>query len=134
MVLVKEKLFGFGVKLINIFGIINNKGVLFGEEMYMSGRALFSFFINVAVVFLRVFDGKLFIFYFGGVSQLIIRDIFDIGIRFITMVIDLLKFGGYLRLSVCMRELEGFDVWGFDYVDVERLNRLVVDALIMEYI
>lgn len=65
---------------------------------------------------------------------MIIRDIFDIGIRFIIMVIDLLKFGGYLRLSVCMRELEGFDVWGFDYVDVERLNRLVVDALIMEYI
>lgn len=119
MVLVKEKLFGFGVKLINIFGIINNKGVLFGEEMYMLGCVLFLFFINVVVVFFCVFDGKLFIFYFGGVSQLIICDIFDIGICFIIMVIDLLKFGGYLCLSVCMCELEGFDVWGFDYVDVE---------------
>lgn len=38
-----------------------------------------------------------------------IRDIFDTGIRPITMATDLLKPGGYLRLSACMRELEGSD-------------------------
>lgn len=61
--------------------------------------------------FSRAFDGKLPISYSGGASQLTIRDIFDTGIRPITMATDLLKPGGYLRLSACMRELEGSDAW-----------------------
>ena len=68
-----------------------------------------------------------------GASQLTIRDIFDTGIRPITMATDLLKPGGYLRLSACMRELEGSDAWELNHVDVERLNRLAADALTMEY-
>ncbi|MFP1462357.1 hypothetical protein ACLB1E_12190 [Escherichia coli] len=99
----------------------------------MSGRALFPLSINVAAVLSRAFDGKLPISYSGGASQLTIRDIFDTGIRPITMATDLLKPGGYLRLSACMRELEGSDAWGLDHVDVERLNRLAADALTMEY-
>ncbi len=50
MALAKEKLLGFGVKLTNTLGTINNKGALPGEEMYMSGRALFPLSINVAAV------------------------------------------------------------------------------------
>lgn len=107
MALAKEKSLGFGVKLTNTLGTINNKGALPGEEMYMSGRALFPLSINVAAVLSRAFDGKLPISYSGGASQLTIRDIFDTGIRPITMATDLLKPGGYLRLSACMRELEG---------------------------
>ncbi len=133
MALAKEKSLGFGVKLTNTLGTINNKGALPGEEMYMSGRALFPLSINVAAVLSRAFDGKLPISYSGGASQLTIRDIFDTGIRPITMATDLLKPGGYLRLSACMRELEGSDAWGLDHVDVERLNKLAADALTMEY-
>ncbi len=112
MALAKEKSLGFGVKLTNTLGTINNKGALPGEEMYMSGRALFPLSINVAAVLSRAFDGKLPISYSGGASQLTIRDIFDTGIRPITMATDLLKPGGYLRLSACMRELEGSDAPG----------------------
>ncbi len=133
MALAKEKSLGFGVKLTNTLGTINNKGALPGEEMYMSGRALFPLSINVAAVLSRAFDGKLPISYSGGASQLTIRDIFDTGIRPITMATDLLKPGGYLRLSACMRELEGSDAWELNHVDVERLNRLAADALTMEY-
>lgn len=57
----------------------------------MSGRALFPLSINVAAVLSRAFDGKLPISYSGGASQLTIRDIFDTGIRPITMATDLLK-------------------------------------------
>ena len=85
MALAKEKSLGFGVKLTNTLGTINNKGALPGEEMYMSGRALFPLSINVAAVLSRAFDGKLPISYSGGASQLTIRDIFDTGIRPITM-------------------------------------------------
>ena len=112
MALAKEKSLGFGVKLTNTLGTINNKGALPGEEMYMSGRALFPLSINVAAVLSRAFDGKLPISYSGGASQLTIRDIFDTGIRPITMATDLLKPGGYLGLIACMREVEGSDGWG----------------------
>src|SRR5699024_786309 len=129
MSLAKEKSLGFGVKLTNTLGTINNKGALPGEEMYMSGRALFPLSINVAAVLSRAFDGKLPISYSGGASQLTIRDIFDTGIRPITMATDLLKPGGYLRLSACMRELEGSDAWGPDHGDLRTTNRTAGEAV-----
>lgn len=55
MALAKEKSLGFGVKLTNTPGTVNNKGALPGEEMYMSGRALFPLSINVAAVLSRAF-------------------------------------------------------------------------------
>ncbi|KNC95713.1 putative selenate reductase subunit YgfK [Trabulsiella odontotermitis] len=133
MALAKEKGLGFGVKLTNTLGTINNKGALPGDEMYMSGRALFPLSINVAALLSRAFDGKLPISYSGGASQLTIKDIFETGIRPITMATDLLKPGGYLRLSECMRELEQADGWEMHHVDVARLNDLADRAVSMEY-
>lgn len=133
MALAKEKGLGFGVKLTNTLGTVNNKGALPGDEMYMSGRALFPLSINVAAMLSRAFDGKLPISYSGGASQLTIRDIFETGIRPITMATDLLKPGGYLRLSECMRELEQADGWEMAHVDVARLNALAEKAVSMEY-
>lgn len=133
MTLAKTKHLGFGVKLTNTLGTVNNKGALPGDEMYMSGRALFPLSINVAALLSREFDGKLPISYSGGASQLNIRDIFETGIRPITMATDLLKPGGYLRLSECMRELEQADGWQMTQVDVKRLNALAEKAVSMEY-
>nr|VUD30313.1 oxidoreductase [Raoultella sp. NCTC 9187] len=50
MALAKERRLGFGVKLTNTLGTINRKGALPGDEMYMSGRALFPLAINVAAL------------------------------------------------------------------------------------
>lgn len=133
MALAKERSLGFGVKLTNTLGTVNNKGALPGDEMYMSGRALFPLSINVAALLSRAFDGKLPISYSGGASQLNIREIFDTGIRPITMATDLLKPGGYLRLSECMRELEKADGWNMTQIDVERLNALAEKAVSMDY-
>ena len=123
MSLAKSKNLGFGVKLTNTLGTVNNKGALPGDEMYMSGRALFPLSINVAALLSREFDGKLPISFSGGASQLNIRDIFETGIRPITMATDLLKPGGYLRLSECMRELEQADGWQMTQVDVKRRKK-----------
>ena len=49
------------------------------------------------------------------------------------MATDLLKPGGYLRLSECMRELEQADGWQMTQVDVERLNALAEKAVSMAY-
>lgn len=133
MALAKERSLGFGVKLTNTLGTVNNKGALPGDEMYMSGRALFPLSINVAALLSRAFDGKLPISYSGGASQLNIREIFETGIRPITMATDLLKPGGYLRLSECMRELGKADGWNMTQIDVERLNALAEKAVSMDY-
>ncbi|ROP62591.1 selenate reductase Fe-S subunit [Enterobacter sp. BIGb0383] len=133
LALAQTRNLGFGVKLTNTLGTINHKGALPGNEMYMSGRALFPLSINVAALLSREFDGKLPISYSGGASQLNIRDIFETGIRPITMATDLLKPGGYLRLSACMRELENADGWDMTQVDVARLNALAEKAVSMAY-
>ena len=133
MTLAKAKNLGFGVKLTNTLGTVNNKGALPGNEMYMSGRALFPLSINVAALLSRKFDGKLPISYSGGASQLNIREIFETGIHPITMATDLLKPGGYLRLSECLRELEQSSGWEMTQVDVKRLNALAKKAVSMEY-
>ena len=133
MALAKRRSLGFGVKLTNTLGTVNNKGALPGDEMYMSGRALFPLSINVAALLSRAFDGKLPISYSGGASQLNIREIFETGIRPITMATDLLKPGGYLRLSECLRELEKADGWNMPQVDVARLNALAEKAVSMAY-
>ena len=49
------------------------------------------------------------------------------------MATDLLKPGGYLRLSECMRELEQSDGWKMTRVDVARLNALAEKAVSMAY-
>ncbi|EOV0991822.1 putative selenate reductase subunit YgfK [Edwardsiella piscicida] len=133
MTLGREKQLSFGVKLTNTLGTINNKGALPGGEMYMSGRALFPLSINVAAVLSRAFNGELPISYSGGASKFNIRDIFETGIRPITMATDLLKPGGYLRLTECMRELDRSEYWDMPKVDVARLEALAARAVSMEY-
>ncbi len=129
----KEKKLSFGVKLTNTLGSINNKGALPGEEMYMSGRALFPLSINVAAVLSREFNGTLPISYSGGASKFNIREIFDTGIRPITMATDLLKPGGYLRMLDCMKELDASTAWEMNQVDVAKLEALAAKAVSAEY-
>lgn len=129
----KQQQLGFGVKLTNTLGTINHKGALPGEEMYMSGRALFPLSINVAAVLSREFNGELPISYSGGASKFNVREIFDTGIRPITMATDLLKPGGYLRLTECMQELDASGSWQMTRIDVDKLQALADKAVSMEY-
>ncbi|AHG19304.1 selenate reductase subunit YgfK [Chania multitudinisentens RB-25] len=129
----KQKQLSFGVKLTNTLGTINGKGALPGDEMYMSGRALFPLSINVAAVLSQAFKGKLPISYSGGASKFNIRAIFETGIRPITMATDLLKPGGYLRQTECMHELDRSNAWEMTQIDVNKLQALAEQALSMDY-
>jgi len=129
----REKGLSFGVKLTNTLGAVNAKGVLPGDEFYVSGRALFPLSINVAAVLSREFDGELPVSYSGGASLFNIKDIFETGIRPITMATDLLKPGGYLRLLECARELDRSDAWPMTQIDVARLEALAAGSLTAEY-
>jgi len=120
---------GFGVKLSNTLGTVNTRGILPGEEMYMSGRALFPLTVNLAARLAESFSGKLPISYSGGASQLNIGRIYETGIRPITAATDLLKPGGYLRLAEMAQSLETCAVYLEGGIDVPQLQGLARDAL-----
>jgi putative selenate reductase len=129
----QDKQLSFGVKLTNTLGAVNAKGVLPGDEFYMSGRALFPLSINVAAILSREFNGALPVSYSGGASLYNIRDIFETGIRPITMATDLLKPGGYLRLLECVKALDGSNAWGMTRIDVAKVEALAAKALTADY-
>ncbi len=127
--LAKEKGLGFGVKLTNTLGNVNNGGVLPGDERYMSGRALLPISTRVALILSEEFDGKLPISYSGGASALSISDIFNAGIHPITVATDMLKPGGYARLAQMAEILRGQDGgWNSDVVDISKLKALIEKA------
>ena len=88
----------FGVKLTNTFPVQITQGELPGEEMYMSGRALFPLTIEVVNRLSREFDGKLRVGFSGGADARNIEKLVDAGIWPVTVATTLLKPGGYQRL------------------------------------
>lgn len=96
----------FGIKLSNTLGVKNSLGRLPGEEMYLSGRALFPLTINLAYEIAKEFEGKIGISYSGGANILNSKKIIHSGIYPVTYATELLKPGGYLRLNQIVEDFE----------------------------
>jgi putative selenate reductase len=124
----------FGVKLSNTLAARNVAGVLPGDEMYLSGRALFPITITVASMLARQFHGTLPISFSGGASQLNAGAVFEAGIRPITMATDLLKPGGYLRMRETATLLEPLLAAGgqSETIDADRLSRIAEESAAQE--
>lgn len=120
----------FGVKLSNTFPvrIVNNE--LPGEEMYMSGRALYPLTISLAAKLAEAFGGNLRISYSGGADCSNIGDIYKTGIWPITFATTLLKPGGYARIKQ-LAELaeEKYTGSSFKCIDVKKLKTLAEQAI-----
>ncbi len=126
----KENNREFGVKLSNTLPVKITRGELPGDEMYMSGRALYPLTINLALKLAAEFGGELKISYSGGADFFNIADIFATGIRPITLATSLLKPGGYLRLQQIAAAVEPFlDNAESDKIDLEKLAELAAAAL-----
>ena len=125
----------FGIKLSNTLGTVNTRGILPGGEMYLSGRILFPITTTLAFRLSSEFEGALPISYSGGVSQLNILQLFETGIKPITMVTELLKPGGYLRMAEMARKLEPIieEKRKSNIIEVEKLERLAEGALRNNY-
>ncbi|MGC8959924.1 MAG: putative selenate reductase subunit YgfK [Chloroflexia bacterium] len=95
----------FGVKLSNTLAMANHKGLLPGEEMYMSGRALYPITLNLFRKLAREF-GELPVSYSAGADAFNIATLLSCRARPVTAVSDLLKPGGYARLGQYLEELE----------------------------
>jgi putative selenate reductase len=97
----------FGVKLTNTLESVNHKNVFPAHEqmMYMSGRALHPISVNVARKLQNEFNGKLNISFSGGADCFNINDLIDSGLKPVTVCSDILKPGGYGRLSQYIENL-----------------------------
>ena len=124
----KEDGRGFGVKLTNTLGSVNNQGVLPGDEMYMSGRALMPISLSVALKLSKEFDGKLPISYSGGANAFNIKELFETGIRPITVATDMLQPGGYYRMREDAGILSSISSWESNGVDIGKLEVLAEKA------
>ena len=103
--LCQEKGLEFGVKITNPFPVDVTRNELPSNEMYVAGRALFPLSIHVARLLTDEFQGKLRISYSGGATIENIKELFDAGIWPITMATNILKPGGYQRMSQIADEL-----------------------------
>ncbi len=126
----------FGIKLSNTLGMKNRAKRLPGDEMYMSGRALYPLTIHLAAKLVNEFDGKLNISFSGGATLHNVQSILETGIAPVTMVTDLLKPGGYLRLQQMVEKIEEHDwpEWmAGQKINLQKLNKLAEHSLVDEY-
>jgi putative selenate reductase len=100
-----EQSLTFGVKLSNTLAMHNHAGRLPGEEMYMSGRALYPVTMNLYAKLLRDFNGNLRVSYSAGADALNLATILSCGALPVTGCSDLLKPGGYARMTQWLANL-----------------------------
>ena len=96
----------FGVKLSNTLAMANHRGALPGDEMYMSGRALYPITINLFRKLSKEFDGDLNVSFSAGADALNVTSILAAGAWSVTAVSDLLKPGGYSRFLQYLENLD----------------------------
>ena len=96
----------FAVKLSNTLAMANVKGVLPGDEMYMSGRALYPVTMALFDKLAHEFGGALNVSYSAGADALNVATILACGARPVTVASDLLKPGGYARLGQYLETIE----------------------------
>ena len=95
----------FGAKLSNTLAMANHRGELPGDEMYMSGRALYPVTMNLFHKLAVQFNGDLNVSYSAGADALNVSTILAAGARPITAASDLLKPGGYSRMVQWLENL-----------------------------
>jgi putative selenate reductase len=89
----------FGVKLSNTLAMRNHAGRLPGDEMYMSGRALYPVTMRLYDRLLHQFDGDLHVSYSAGADAVNVVAILACGALPVTGCTDLLKPGGVGRMG-----------------------------------
>ncbi|MBW2366339.1 MAG: putative selenate reductase subunit YgfK [Deltaproteobacteria bacterium] len=97
----------FGIKLTNTLETLNEKQNLPKSEpmVYMSGRALHAISINLASRLQAEFQGVLDISFSAGVDCYNFADVIACNLKPVTVCSDILKPGGYGRLSQYLEKL-----------------------------
>ncbi len=109
-----ERDLNFGVKLSNTLAMANHREALPGDEMYMSGRALYPITMNLYKKLANEFNGDpsavsgqgLNVSYSAGADALNVATILSTGALPVTVASDLLKPGGYAGFPQYLENLE----------------------------
>ncbi|RLC66438.1 MAG: putative selenate reductase subunit YgfK, partial [Chloroflexi bacterium] len=120
----------FGVKLSNTLAMANHKGLLPGDEVYMSGRALYPITMNLFNKLAHEFAGGpaagsapgLNVSYSAGADALNVPSILAAGPRPVTSVSDILKPRVYSRFLQYLENLER-EMRDRGVADLEELSR-----------
>ncbi|MFC2082027.1 NAD(P)-binding protein, partial [Candidatus Bipolaricaulota bacterium] len=96
----------FGVKLSNTLAMANHRDALPGDEMYMSGRALYPLTMQLFSRLIDELGEDLPVSYSAGADAFNVVDLASAGALPITVASDLLKPGGYSRMAQYIGELE----------------------------
>ncbi|MEE8341677.1 MAG: putative selenate reductase subunit YgfK, partial [Candidatus Neomarinimicrobiota bacterium] len=110
----------FGLKLTNTLEVFNTKQILPKGEAtsYMSGRALHPISINLAAQLQTDFDGQLDISFSAGADAFNVANILECNIKPVTTCTDVLKPGGYGRLTQYLENIRiGFRSIGAHNID-----------------
>jgi putative selenate reductase len=91
----------FGLKLTNTLEVLNTRQILPKQEAvtYLSGRALHPISINLAAQLQTDFTGQLDISFSAGADAFNVSNILECNIKPVTTCTDVLKPGGYGRLT-----------------------------------
>jgi len=126
----------FSVKLSNTLAMANHRDVLPGDEMYMSGRALFPLTVQLFQQLRKDIGSQLRVSYSAGADAVNLVDLLAAGALPITVASDLLKPGGYGRFSQYITGLRDvMTARGFSSLEQlaqhpqKALDRLVEDGL-----
>ena len=126
----------FAVKLSNTLAMANHRGVLPGDEVYMSGRALYPVTLSLFERLTDSVGGDLSVSYSAGADAFNVAELLASGARPVTVASDLLKPGGYGRLGHyvesivrAMSEAHADDLEAFAADRRERLVRTAADAV-----
>lgn len=98
----------FALKLTNTLESLNSTNWLPKKEkmVYTSGRALHPISINLAAKLQNDFNGELDLSFCAGVDAFNVSNTISCGLSPVTVCSDLLKPGGYLRLTQYLEEIE----------------------------
>ena len=115
----------FNIKLTNTLETTNIDQELPKTEAmcYMSGRALHPISINLAARLQDEFDGKLDLSFCAGIDNFNIFNTLTCGMTPITVCSDVLKPGGYARVSQYVQTI----LDGMKDVDAESIDKLICD-------
>ena len=118
----------FGLKLSNTFPVDTTRGELPGDEMYMSGRALFPLTIEMCNRISKQFKGKMRLSFAGGAEYFNCDKLFAAGIWPITVATTILKPGGYNRLKQMCEKVENMPFKAFSGTDSAAIEALSIDS------
>ncbi len=125
----KENGLAFGVKLSNTFHVKVKNNELPGEDMYMSGKALYPLTIHLAAKLAKEFEGKLPMSFSGGADSNNIQKIFQTGIWPITVATILLKPTGYNVIKKLATLLDVCEFPADQTVDADALEALAKESI-----